>query len=174
MAFNQPLIPVMPVARELLSKTKWINSKGSHVDGPLQPKLVKAPTNLVEQNKGARRRSLSTTTLPPPRALSPGRRWKRTSHRDLEPHPPSYIEAPFTAEPESLDTNIYQSSSMASRSRSRMKTLFSRKSSRTTGSSNTSVAVSSFPSRYLTATNIHVDANAVLPLIRFDIFTSLE
>ena len=32
MVFHQPLVPVLPVARELLSKTKWLNSKGSHSD----------------------------------------------------------------------------------------------------------------------------------------------
>jgi hypothetical protein len=33
MVFHQPLIPVLPVARELLSKTKLIASKGSSRDG---------------------------------------------------------------------------------------------------------------------------------------------
>lgn len=29
MAFNQPLVPVLPVAREIISKTKWV-SRGHH------------------------------------------------------------------------------------------------------------------------------------------------
>ena len=38
MAFNQPLLPVLPVARELISKTKWMSSKANHAshDNPLQ------------------------------------------------------------------------------------------------------------------------------------------
>lgn len=28
MALHQPLVPVLPVARELFSKTKWITAKG--------------------------------------------------------------------------------------------------------------------------------------------------
>lgn len=31
MALHQPLIPVLPVARELLSKTKWIASKSKPI-----------------------------------------------------------------------------------------------------------------------------------------------
>jgi hypothetical protein len=31
MAFNQPLIPVLPVARELISKSKWMANKGTHM-----------------------------------------------------------------------------------------------------------------------------------------------
>ena len=30
MAFNQPLLPVLPVARELISKTKWMSSRTAH------------------------------------------------------------------------------------------------------------------------------------------------
>ncbi|EIN10432.1 hypothetical protein PUNSTDRAFT_51070 [Punctularia strigosozonata HHB-11173 SS5] len=31
MAFNQPLLPVLPVARELISKSKWMAHKGTHM-----------------------------------------------------------------------------------------------------------------------------------------------
>jgi hypothetical protein len=31
MALHQPLIPVLPVARELFTKTKWIARKGGHL-----------------------------------------------------------------------------------------------------------------------------------------------
>jgi len=33
MVFHQPLVPILPVARELFSKTKLIASRGSHYDG---------------------------------------------------------------------------------------------------------------------------------------------
>ena len=37
MAFHQPLLPVLPVAKELLSKTKWTTSKNASVhDSPLK------------------------------------------------------------------------------------------------------------------------------------------
>lgn len=38
MAFNQPLLPVLPVARELISKTKWMSSRTAHAsqDNALQ------------------------------------------------------------------------------------------------------------------------------------------
>lgn len=48
-AFQQPLVPVFPVARELITKTKWIaaNKKDTHHNDrpsrPTTPKLVKTP-----------------------------------------------------------------------------------------------------------------------------------
>ena len=45
-AFQQPLVPVLPVARELITKTKWIAKKDSHQNDrpsrPSTPKLLKA------------------------------------------------------------------------------------------------------------------------------------
>ena len=42
---HQPLVPVLPVARELISKTKWIASRGTvHVDPHTPSKTPKLPS----------------------------------------------------------------------------------------------------------------------------------
>ena len=67
MAFHQPLLPVLPVARELFSKTKLIGSTKAgtelHAKGP-PPKLHRAralstddDSKLVASSKGWRRRN---------------------------------------------------------------------------------------------------------------------
>jgi hypothetical protein len=50
MVFHQPLVPVLPVARELFSKTKWIASKGPHLDSNgmlLQSNSTEGSTAIV-------------------------------------------------------------------------------------------------------------------------------
>ncbi|KAI0347243.1 hypothetical protein BDW22DRAFT_1322640 [Trametopsis cervina] len=43
-AFQQPLVPVLPVARELISKTKWMHMKGNHLDSPKRSGTPKTPS----------------------------------------------------------------------------------------------------------------------------------
>ncbi|KAH9943489.1 golgi-body localization protein domain-containing protein [Epithele typhae] len=56
-AFQQPLVPVLPVARELITKTKWIASKkdahhGDRPSRPSTPKLLKArPSEPTRKDK---------------------------------------------------------------------------------------------------------------------------
>ena len=61
-AFQQPLVPVLPVARELITKTKWIASKKDtgHHDRPSRPstpKLLKKPPPPGLGSSDAARRS---------------------------------------------------------------------------------------------------------------------
>jgi hypothetical protein len=76
MAFQQPLVPVLPVARELIAKTKWVHMKGHHTDGP---KRVMTPKQGGPAREGSlipkRFRTLSTmspkTNSPTPAATPP-------------------------------------------------------------------------------------------------------
>ncbi|KAG6854824.1 hypothetical protein C0991_012014 [Blastosporella zonata] len=129
MAFHQPLLPVLPVARELISKTKWIPSSSKTVTqfdikGP-PPKLGRAralseddDTNLVRANtKTARAKS-----------KSPSHAWQKGSSRK-EPLP-HITTLPFSDEPESFaqDTPILEveKPGRASTGRKRMMSLFTR------------------------------------------------
>lgn len=66
MVFHQPLIPVLPVARELISKTKWTSSKtgGQNHESPLQ---LLHPAILGQENDShvTLRRSGSSSRSPP-------------------------------------------------------------------------------------------------------------
>ena len=50
MALHQPLIPVIPVARELFSKTKWIASKGKDVRKAIKPNSTTDSPRTSEQS----------------------------------------------------------------------------------------------------------------------------
>ncbi|KAJ7276501.1 golgi-body localization protein domain-containing protein [Mycena haematopus] len=85
MAFHQPLVPVLPVARELISKTKWIANNKSGQDLTSPPKARKAI--LYTEDDGAESdRSHSSS------------RWRRRKRGDVVP--PIVPGAAFTAEPE--------------------------------------------------------------------------
>ncbi|KAI0719613.1 golgi-body localization protein domain-containing protein [Cerioporus squamosus] len=73
-AFQQPLVPVLPVARELITKTKWIASKKdtSHdrPSRPSTPKLLKKPprsgsTDALRKSQDASRKSRDQLQAPP-------------------------------------------------------------------------------------------------------------
>ena len=56
-AFQQPLVPVLPVARELITKTKWIASKKDtgHSDRPGRPhtpRMLKPASRLSNERPG--------------------------------------------------------------------------------------------------------------------------
>lgn len=82
MAFQQPLVPVLPVARELISKTKWIASKSTAVaiEHGLPPKsappraITVAPHDHDNDEPEGRRSSSSSVDLrTPPSAKNGGK-----------------------------------------------------------------------------------------------------
>lgn len=54
MALHQPLVPVLPVARELLSKTKWIAAKGKVTR---QARKITAPIDRTKMSSDSPRNS---------------------------------------------------------------------------------------------------------------------
>jgi len=133
MAFQQPLVPVLPVARELISKTKWIASKSTtavmeHGIAPKSapPKAIAiVPHNDDEADEPEGRRSSSSFDLRPP--PSSKRHWKKASHRKAETTA-VFGTGPLTADPEPLDDEELGVSRPPSRKR--MISLFSRTSSK--------------------------------------------
>ncbi|KAF8195786.1 golgi-body localization protein domain-containing protein [Mycena galopus ATCC 62051] len=83
MAFHQPLVPVLPVARELISKTKWIANNKSGQDLSSLPKTRKTLTNAEDDDESDR---------------SSHSRWGRRKRGDIVL--PALPGAPFTPEPE--------------------------------------------------------------------------
>jgi len=117
MAFHQPLLPVLPVARELLSKTKWIASSSKappQIDykGP-PPKLPRAKVLSVDDD----------TKLDLIQSKAPHRGWRKGSGRRPEAAPPSLTTVSLTDEPESLAVDEIPT---RTNSRKRLKTLFTR------------------------------------------------
>lgn len=92
MVFHQPLIPVLPVAKEILSKTKLIGtSRGAHDVEPESSRPV----------KGAERKRTLTFSLGKSRSRSLySGRMKKPTQRRLDV--PPYATQPLTAEPETL------------------------------------------------------------------------
>lgn len=89
MAFQQPLVPVLPVARELITKTKWLASKRDH-DRPTRPSTPK----LLSMKNGSARNGtgVSDGTL---------RKSKDLGGRPKLPH--TIADAPFlSSEPETI------------------------------------------------------------------------
>jgi hypothetical protein len=123
MVFHQPLIPVLPVARELISKTKWIGSKGSshtEVHGHLGSALH---AKAVEDDATSRD------------SPSPHRPWRKTLHRATVSSA-SLISSPLTSEPESTESKTPKKSS-----RSRVFRLFAHNSLSSDSSANSSVCL---------------------------------
>ncbi|KAG6821618.1 hypothetical protein H0H93_000127 [Arthromyces matolae] len=102
MAFHQPLVPVLPVARELISKTKWIPSSSKTIaqidgNGPV-PKLPRARAlSEDDDSKLARAQSMNRRT----NSKSPAQGWLKASARRLEPAP-HITSLPFSDEPETV------------------------------------------------------------------------
>lgn len=102
MAFHQPLLPVLPVARELLSKTKLIPSSKAapqiEAKGP-PPKLPRAKALSVEDST-----KLDLTQPIRSRSSSPSKgRWRKGSHQSLETSSTPIMSSELTVEPETLD-----------------------------------------------------------------------
>ncbi|KAF9055459.1 hypothetical protein BDZ89DRAFT_1056032 [Hymenopellis radicata] len=98
MAFQQPLVPVLPVARELLKKTKLIPNSRTQTGADARPGFPsRSRTHLLTGTEAASARtSISDRTRSP----SPSRGWRRTSKRPLEPSGKLILDAPFTSEPD--------------------------------------------------------------------------
>jgi hypothetical protein len=143
MAFHQPLVPVLPVAKELFSKTKWLAlPKGPANEEGAQTHHVAGGTKLLsshasEQSVSSEQASVSDTNLI--RSPSPIRGWKKTSARKLNSPSPLVSGVPFTDEPESM---IAEGRPSPPKSRNRMKSLFSRSSSRSNKSVSSTVSIS--------------------------------
>ncbi|KAJ7094663.1 golgi-body localization protein domain-containing protein [Mycena belliarum] len=93
MAFHQPLVPVLPVARELISKTKWIannKSAGQDINALAPPlKMPRAKAIALGEDEGVRESD---------RSRSP--RWRKPRRRMETPPPAVLPGAVFTFEPE--------------------------------------------------------------------------
>ncbi|KDQ64599.1 hypothetical protein JAAARDRAFT_145519 [Jaapia argillacea MUCL 33604] len=126
LAFQQPLIPVIPVARELFSKTQWIPSKGkSNIEGQESSPNVLIRSTPIGSDSRERR-----TSSRRPRTASPSRRLRTLSHRG----PDRVTSGPLTTEPSSLpDRTIALNNSNADErpgSRNRILKVFTRRPSR--------------------------------------------
>ncbi|KAJ2930173.1 hypothetical protein H1R20_g6917, partial [Candolleomyces eurysporus] len=102
MAFHQPLLPVLPVAKELISKTKWTTSKNAPVhDSPLKllhPRMLVADDeSRLEwlQNEGS--------SLKIPAAQNRNGKKPVKSAKTPEPVTKILTSTPFSSEPQSMD-----------------------------------------------------------------------
>ncbi|KAL0949429.1 hypothetical protein HGRIS_009489 [Hohenbuehelia grisea] len=140
MAFHQPLLPVFPVARELISKTKWLSpSKNNHADS--QNFISRfGKTNLASNGETRVSRGRTKESRTP----SPQRKWKRTSRRRPDTPPTSFNITPLTAEPDSLESELSLVEAKQSH-RGRVRSLFSRANSRSRKSVESSPANSKNP-----------------------------
>lgn len=104
MAFHQPLVPVIPVARELISKTKWMASK-THLEPNASPpkrhRIKAAPPDNVENDTHLQSGKNTRARTPSPH---------RTLKKLLRPRPqtpppplPHFTPGPITSEPEPLE-----------------------------------------------------------------------
>lgn len=111
MVFHQPLIPVLPVAKELISKTKWTSSK-TGIQSHEHPLQLLHPGVLASDNDSrlTLRRSGSSTTSVPQSRSSVG-----AQSRDDA----GSTSVPVTTEPDRLIENPKLSTT-----RKRMRSLF--------------------------------------------------
>ncbi|KAG6831126.1 hypothetical protein H0H92_012551 [Tricholoma furcatifolium] len=135
-----PLLPVFPVARELLSKTRWIPSSTKtvtefDVHGP-PPKLPRARA-LSEDDDKKLVRAQSTKQA---KVKSPGGR--RGSLRIQEPPPPHITSLPFTDEPESLALDALPVPEIEKPAgRKRVLSIFTRKASKASSAGSSSSTI---------------------------------
>ncbi|KAI0939194.1 hypothetical protein AcV5_000680 [Taiwanofungus camphoratus] len=136
MAFQQPLVPVLPVARELITKTKWMSSKHHQ--------------HHEEQGRSSSPRLLPFTGR---QASSESKRPRIASNMNLLSRSHVPIVTPgLTAEPGSMGDSLTDSTRAANRhGRQRMLSVFKRRHTthRTSLDSDTSNASTTTPSRPL-------------------------
>ncbi|KAF8974465.1 golgi-body localization protein domain-containing protein [Flammula alnicola] len=120
MAFHQPLVPVLPVARELLSKTKWISRAQPH-DSPLRLLHPSILATDDDQRLNWMHREASRKT-----EISSKSSWRSPLRNNKDP--PSITSLPLTAEPESMESSEGPSSPNRPAGRKRMKSLFTKSS----------------------------------------------
>lgn len=119
MALNQPLVPVLPVARELLSKTRWTASKLGNQphDHPLR---LLHPTILATDDD-SRLNWIHGGTL---KTIEGSSKHAQRNPFKNKKDSPVFTETPLTAEPESsIDVEPQDPTS-----RKRVKSLFGRSS----------------------------------------------
>lgn len=122
MALNQPLVPVLPVARELLSKTRWTASKSGNQphDHPLR---LLHPTILATDDD-SRLNWIHGGTL---KTIEGSSKNVQRNPFKTKKDSPVFTETPLTAEPESMDLEPQGSDSRPT-SRKRVKSLFGKSS----------------------------------------------
>lgn len=135
MAFHQPLVPVLPVARELLAKTKWTASKTTQAhDSPLM--LLHPQIFSIDDDRRLTR--MQTDVGKKPEGSKSGWRNALRANKD----PPSFTSLPLTAEPEPMESEG-KGTMDPTPGRKRVKSLFSnknlRQSSKTRGSDKVSL-----------------------------------
>ncbi|KAK7470536.1 Protein SABRE [Stygiomarasmius scandens] len=131
MAFHQPLVPVLPVARELISKTKWIASKGTEEAETQKPPPKQSSSKdagQVEKETEEGRLSVSSNESLPVTNSSPAHAWKKASHRKLDTSATTITPSPLNSEPETFDSEAVTSRPT---NRNRVLSVFRRKTSRT-------------------------------------------
>lgn len=132
-AFHQPLIPVLPVARELIRKTKWVASKGgSPLD--VQERLDSARTLRVKATEGGS--NVPQLLWSRGRNFSPHRTLRKKSRP--KPEAQSVIPSSLMSEPGSSADSEGSNSQRVSTQRGnkgKVKSLFSRSSESSTSQS---------------------------------------
>ena len=102
MAFHQPLLPVLPVARELLSKTKWTSSKAAPAhESPfklLHPRMLVVTDDDARLDWMQKEGRANSASAPPMRAKS------RNRGDPLDGGLTHITSKDITTEPESIDT----------------------------------------------------------------------
>ncbi|KAI5893473.1 uncharacterized protein SCHCODRAFT_02747457 [Schizophyllum commune H4-8] len=137
MAFHQPLVPVFPVARELIAKTKFIPSSSKNTSPDDTPQLTPTPKAPGRPKLGIRQ--VSTPMLPK------DLKWRRASARRLPEEPATSFSPYITDEPEPLDEDALGSQPPRPASRNRMLSLFSRSSSSKSAKTDSTSSLSSKP-----------------------------
>ncbi|KZT12507.1 uncharacterized protein LAESUDRAFT_638973 [Laetiporus sulphureus 93-53] len=131
MAFQQPLVPVLPVARELISKTKWIQPRVHHTQTAEDHQRSSTPTLLLPFQ--ARTSSTNSATSSDSTATGSRsstidlRRHRAKSPFPLHKNPTPVISPDFTAEPEPLPDANADNSSMRRIARPRVLSVFRRR-----------------------------------------------
>lgn len=114
MAFQQPLVPVLPVARELFSKTKLIASKGATQLNPRPSANPGKRTTTDDTIRDRRPRRSSSSGIVPPEVSDP-----------IE----TVFKIPVTEEPESTSEEFVNNDSGSShrRGRGRLLSIFGKR-----------------------------------------------
>jgi len=123
MALNQPLVPVLPVARELLSKTKWTASKTGNQ--PHDHPLILLHPSILATDDDSRLNWIHGGTL---KTVEGSSRNAQRNPLKTKKDSPVFAETPLTAEPESMYFEPQSSDPHPSSSRRRVKSLFSKSS----------------------------------------------
>jgi len=122
MAFHQPLVPVLPVARELFSKTKWTSSKSTAQphDNPLR---LLHP-RIFATDDDHRLNSIQVEPLKKPG--TPAKTSRRNPSKNSKDTSLLLTSLPLTAEPEAMIEPDKPGSPDRGTGRKRVKSLFSK------------------------------------------------